>query len=443
MRKNYYKFFLPSLIGILILMFPFTYEGGTTIFVTLLSKYLLAKIDIYMIYIVFLLIIISGILAIITKLFKPKFIMNNDYLKQLFYLNWFWLLVRIISMIFVVFIIFELGPIQIISDDTGKLVLYDLIPTLICVFLFASILLPLLTEFGLLEYVGVMMKKIMRPIFNLPGRASVDCVASWIGDGTIGVTLTNKQYEMGYYTEKEAAIISTTFSAVSITFSLVVLNQVGLTNYFAIYYLTIIICGIACAIICPRIYPLRNKSNKYYNNMPEIVEEERKSGESLREYALSLAISKAEKSWNLKEFLIKGIKTIFEMWLAVIPTILCFGTIGLILSEYTNIFTILGYPFKYIYYILNVPYADIASKAVMVGFSDMFIPSVIATNIPSDMTKFIVATLSVTQLIYLSETGAVILGTRIPINLFELFIIYIERTIISIPIIVLVANIIF
>ncbi len=57
----------------------------------------------------------------------------------------------------------------------------------------------------------------MRPVFQLPGRSSIDCIASWVGDGTIGVALTNKQYEDGYYTAKEASIISTTFSAVSIT----------------------------------------------------------------------------------------------------------------------------------------------------------------------------------------------------------------------------------
>lgn len=72
----------------------------------------------------------------------------------------------------------------------------------------------------------------MRPVFRLPGRSSIDCVASWLGDGTIGVLLTSKQYEEGYYTKREAAIIGTTFSVVSITFSLVVISQVNLGHMF-------------------------------------------------------------------------------------------------------------------------------------------------------------------------------------------------------------------
>lgn len=59
------------------------------------------------------------------------------------------------------------------------------------------------------------------------------------------------------------------------------------------------------------------------------------------------------------------------------------------------------------------------------------------------MTRFIIATLSVTQLVYLSEAGAVILGSRIDISPMDLFLIYIERTLITLPIIVLVAHLIF
>src|SRR5690606_19702988 len=134
-------------------------------------------------------------------------------------------------------------------------------------FLFAGIFLPLLTDFGLLEFVGVMVTPLMRPVFTLPGRSAIDCVASWVGDGTIGVILTDRQYEQGYYTAREASVIATTFSAVSITFCLVVLNQVGLTKYFGIYYLTVALAGIVAAIIMPRIPPLSRKKDTYYQGV--------------------------------------------------------------------------------------------------------------------------------------------------------------------------------
>lgn len=122
---------------------------------------------------------------------------------------------------------------------------------------------------------------------------------------------------------------------------------------------------------------------------------------------------------------------------------MAFGTIGLLIAEFTPVFDILGKPFIPLLNLLNVEYALEASRSIMVGFADMFIPSVLGSTIPSEMTRFIVATLSVTQLVYLSEAGAVILGSKIPITPLDLFIIYIERTLITLPIIIMVSHIIF
>lgn len=66
----------------------------------------------------------------------------------------------------------------------------------------------------------------------------------------------------------------------------------------------------------------------------------------------------------------------------------------------------------------------------------MFTPSVNrGEGIADPMSRFIVATVSVTQLIYLSEVGGLILGSKIPVNVVELFILFLERTIISLIIV--------
>ena len=59
------------------------------------------------------------------------------------------------------------------------------------------------------------------------------------------------------------------------------------------------------------------------------------------------------------------------------------------------------------------------------------------------MSRFIVAVISVTQLIYLSEVGGLILGSKIPVNLLELFVLFLERTIISLLIVAPLAHLIF
>lgn len=441
--KDYLKFIIPSLLGILLLVFPFNYEGEATILVAALAKITKNTFSHLIPITVVFLVGITAIISLIYKIFKPKVIEDNKYFKSLFDVGSIWLLIRWIGFVFSIMIYFKKGPEFIISGNTGGLILNDLILTLFTIFLFAGFLISVLTDFGLLEYIGVLLTPVMRPLFKLPGRSSVNAIASWVGDGTIGVAMANSQYERGYYTKKEAAIIATTFSAVSITFCLVVLGQVNLQDKFGIFYLVVTLTGIITAMIMPRIYPLSKKPNTYINDNTKDRGEEIPENFTSHQWALHLAIEKAEENFDFKRFIKEGAKTVLDMWLGVLPAIITFGTIGLILAEYTKVFQYMGLPFLPIIKLLNIPYAVEMSETIMVGFADMFLPTVLAVSIPSDMTRFIIAAVSVTQLIYISEAGAVILGSSIDVNLFDLFIIFIERTLITLPIITLFAKLIF
>ena len=441
--SDYLKFILPSLLGVLLLMFPFQYEGETTIMVALLANILTAKLDAFLPTIILVFIALSSVLTLVYRLFQPKFIHKNKFLKELFDVSPIWTGIRLIGFILALMTYFQWGPAFVWSMDTGGLILYDLIKDLFAIFLFAGFLLPFLTDFGLLEFIGAIFTPVMRPIFDLPGRASIDCIASWVGDGTIGVTLTNKQYEEGYYNKKEATVIATTFSAVSITFSLVVIGQVGLAHLFGPYYLTVAIAGIAAAVILPKIPPLSNKEKSYYQGNKMDIGERVPEGYTNVSWGLELAVAKAKQSLSLKDLILKGITSVLDLWIGVLPVIMAFGSLALIIVEFTPFFEWLGLPFIPLLKLLGVPYAVEASQTIMVGFADMFLPSVIAANIPNEMTRFIMAALSVTQLIYLSESGAVMLGTKMDISLLDLFIIFIERTLITLPIIVLAAHLIF
>ncbi len=320
----------------------------------------------------------------------------------------------------------------------------DLIVGLVIIFAIASFLLPLLLDFGLLEFVGALLTKFMRPLFRVPGRAAVDCITSWIGDGTLGVMLTCNQYEGGYYSAREASVISTTFSAVSITFSLVVLDQVGLLEYFGVYYLLICLVGVVCAVICPRIPPLSRKKDDYLVPGRAMAETLPPGFSTSRQYGLSLAMDRVREHRGLGEFLSSGMKNCVSMWFGVLPTVMCIGTLALILANYTPIFRWLGVPFLPLLQALGVPDAAAASTTMIVGFTDMFTPSVlIAAAGVSAQTRFIVAVISVTQVLFLDEVGGLILASKLPVNLPELFIIFLERTIISLLIVCPVSHLLF
>ena len=92
--------------------------------------------------------------------------------------------------------------------------------------------------------------------------------------------------------------------------------------------------------------------------------------------------------------------------------------------------------------LLGVPEAFAAAPATLVGFTDMFIPALLITGLTSVKTKFIIGVLSLVQIIYMTEVGTIIIKSEIPLNFWKLLILFLERTIIALPLIVLFANII-
>ena len=442
--KTKLTFIIPSLLGVLLFIIPIKFNGEITIPIALMSKFLGKLLGNYLTLIITIIICLSAIFSVLAKVAKPKFILDNEFLNTLFNISPLWFITRILGAIFCIFVLFNIGPSHIINESTGTFVLNDLLTILFTIFFFAGLFLPLLLNFGLLEFFGSILVKVMRPIFTLPGRSSIDCITSWLGDGTLGIMLTSKQYEEGLYSKREAAVISTNFSAVSITFSLIVIDTVGLSNYFIPFYLTVSLSGIIAAIILARIYPLKSIPNTYYNNQNKRDDETIPEGYNPLSFGYKKALSKASNSPSIKMFLTEGIKNVLDMWFGVLPVVMGLATIALIVAEYTPVFKFLGLPFIPYLNLLQVPEAVAASQTLIVGFADMLLPSVLAANtITSDMTKFIVACTSVSQLIYMSEVGGVLLGSKIPVSFKQLVILFIERTIITLPIIVLVANLLF
>lgn len=448
-KKSLLNFLIPSIIGIIIFMIPVKFDGEWTIIVKIFADFIAKTIGDYLPALCTIIITISFVMSVLAS-FNVKFIKENKLLNQTFSVTPVWIVLRILGFIVVWMVLLKdklnLGPFfdMIVSDESATFILNDLLTSLVIIFVIASMLLPLLLDFGLLEFIGAIFTKIMRPVFLIPGRAAVDCITSWIGDGTLGVMLTSNQYESGYYSAKEAAIISTNFSAVSITFSLIVLSQVDMVDYFGVYYLLVCLVGIVCAIIVPRIPPLSLKKDDYVVKSNHDNEDIAENYSSSVQYGLDLAIKRAESHKGIGEFLKNGIENAFGMWFSVMPIVMIIGTASLVLANNTQIFEILGKPFLPLLNFLKVPESLAASKTMIVGFSDMFTPSIIAAStIQSQMTKFIVATISVTQLIYLSEVGGLILASSIPVNLFELFVIFIERTIISLLIVAPIAHLLF
>ena len=212
---------------------------------------------------------------------------------------------------------------------------------------------------------------------------------------------------------------------------------------FVPFYVTVTIASLVAAIMLPKLPPLSKKEDRFFDGTLKVENEKALAGLNNFSHGFAQAIEKAKSQDLIQVIFIDGFKNVLDMWLAVIPIVMAVGTIALVIAEYTPIFKILGLPFLPVLMLLQIPEAMAASQTLVAGFADMLLPSVLASGIESEMTRFVIAAVSVSQLIYLSEVGALLLASKIPVNLKELFIIFIQRTLITLPVIALIAHLIF
>ena len=437
---NLLKFILGSGFGVLMFLVPIPQGESFTTLLDYLKTFTKNLFGASLPYILAVIIVIAAVMSLYDYFCKPAWIRNNHYLKKAFSTTPFYLASKIIGAIVCVMVVFGFGPEFITSIDTGATIV-DLCCTLLCIVISFSFILPFLTDCGIMEFLGVITRPVVRPLFGVPGRASVDLIASWFGASNAAVILTREQYMKGFYTKKEAGYIMTNFSLVSIPFCLLIANTVGVAHLFPAMYLCICAVGILLAVIIRRLPPICKLPDTYQENVGKMIHEEVPEDVNMMEYAVEISCKRAS-DFTLKGIVSSGLEVVMGMFFDLIPIVIAWGTVALVIATYTPVFNWISYPMGLFLNLLGVEEAFAVAPATLIGFTDMFIPALLVGGIQSVKTKFIIAVLSLVQIIYLTEVGAIVIKSEVPSNLVDLFIIFFERTIIAIPLIVLFANLV-
>ncbi len=436
----YWKFILFSLFGVFMFLCPVPYDGAISTPVGVISDQISKYLSAYLPYVITPLIILSAVIATITLIFKPKSILKNKLLNSFFNTSLFYVVCRIVGAIFAVMALYKIGFEAVYSGSTGG-TMVSLVATLVIWFFAASFLIPFLTKFGVMEFIGTLFRVIVKPLFTVPGRSAIDLVTSWLSAASVGVIITRNQYDTGYYSGREAAVISTCFSIVSLPFCLVIAAMVGLSEVFVPFYLTLIFCGAIIAMIIPRIPPLSLIPDTYAPEVGKQIDETVPEDVNLFKWAVNEALTRAE-STEMKTVFYDGLDMFLNIIFGLTPLVVAWGTLGLMLVEFTPIFDWISIPMAYYLQLFGVPEAFAVAPATIAGFADMFIPAILVKGIEFELTRWVIGALSLVQIIYLTEVGALIIASNIPLNLKDLFIIFLERTIIAIPILVIMGNIV-
>ena len=372
---------------------------------------------------------------------KPDFIMNNERMKRLFHCGPIYFISKTIGFALVWMVFFNIGPEWLLDEYEGAGLMVDLITSdggLMAIFILLGMAIPILTQFGIMEFLGILIKKVVRVLFTLPGRASVDLLGSWFSDSAGSVMITRSQHEQGYYTSREAAAIVVNFTLVSLPFTFVVADVIDMLGYFGRFYLTICVVSIILAMIMPRIWPLNKIPDEYLPEVGKQIDEEVPKNVSMFNWAVKLASKRASEA-GPADVVKAGANNWLNIFMDLIPIILAWGTVAVVIEANTPIFQRISWPFGQYLQLLRVPEAMEYAHVAVVGFIDMFLPALmLGSTAPLD-TRFIIGALSIVQIIFLSETGILILKSKIPLNIGHLAILFVMRTILALPLIVLMA----
>ena len=437
--RNWLTFLLGSGLGIFLFLCPIDSEDAE--FSTVLGV-LVSAVESFVLencpFLLMAIVAVSAIGGLLATVFRPRFVDNNPAVTEMFLVSKLYLITRLAALFVTVCVMLEVGPEAIRSEDVGG-TMVGLSYTLIGLAVILSFAMPFLTDCGIMEFFGTIMKPVIRPLFHVPGRASIDLIASWLASSNTSVLLTSGQYYSGYYTRREAASIMTNFSLVSIPFCMVVAETMDISSHFLLMYGSITAIGIVLAIIGVRIPPMSTIEDNYYNGQKNL-NEEAPSDTSLIKWSFMGALERASK-FTLAGAARIGFNMMVGILMDLIPIVIAWGTIGTLLVNYTSIFSIIATPMEIYMNILGVQEAAAIAPATLVGFIDMFIPALITASQPLPLeTRFIIASLSVVQIIYLTEVGSIIVKSNVGLNIPKLFIIFLERTIIALPLIVFVAK---
>ncbi|MDC8804018.1 YjiH family protein [Halomonas pacifica] len=287
-----------------------------------------------------------------------------------------------------------------------------------------AIFLALLISYGLLELIGVLVQPVMRPIWRTPGRSAIDAVASFVGSYSIGLLITNRVYQAGQYSAREAAIIATGFSTVSATFMIIVARTLDLMGVWNLYFwLTLLITFVVTAITV-RLPPLAGMSDDKRDGEPTSVPGKRLTT------AWRTGLAVAEQAPGLHRSVALNFKEGLVMAISILPSIMSVGLAGLLVAKYTPLFAWLGwlfYPFVAVWGLADAP---ALAQAAASGLAEMFLPALLMAE-AEFVARFAAGVVSVSAVLFFSASIPCILSTSIPLSVGRMLVIWFIRVALS------------
>ena len=427
--KGVWRMFVYSAIGAFVFFFPVTYKGKQSIPLDHMVTFVREHLSIAVPWFILALAAYGAWRGVAGRAWK------EGPLKALF------AALNVVGFVVAALVVFDALP-WVLGEKDLVPFLWDKIAVPVGLIVpIGGAFLAFLIGFGLLEFVGVLMQPVMRPLWHTPGRSAIDAVASFVGSYSLGILVTDRVYQQGGYTAREASIIATGFSTVSAAFMVIVAKQLDLMEHWGTYFWVTLVVTFIVTAITVRLPPLRLIPDDY---APGATPDPEKPVDGSRlKQAWRAALHVLDRVPPLRVLVWENLRDGVRLAAAIVPSILSVGLIGLLLARFTPVFEWIGYLFYPFAWLVRLPEPLLGSKAAAMGIAEMFLPATAVADSGSMVLKFVIGVVAVSAIIFFSAMVPCIMATKIPLKISHLVLIWFERVALTILIATPIAHLLF
>ena len=416
---NIFNFLFFSILGMLLFFTPITIKGSNSIPLDHLITWINTAAPWFGPLFTLILAIVGGVMPWIEKSYKRD---TLSFIMAVF---------RTLGIPVCLLAYFNVGPAWLLDPGMLPFVWNKVVIAVTMIVPIGSIFLTFIICFGALEFIGVLVRPIMRPLYHTPGKSAIDAVASFVGSFSVAIYLTNKLYVESKYTKKEAFIIMTGFSTVSATFMIIVAKTAKFMNIWNFYFWsTLVICFVVTAITV-RLWPITRIENTYVDGVgkPELPLE----GKNIFVAAFQEGVQAAARSVNILKSIWENLWGGIKMCFVLTPCMASIGMLAFILVKMTPVFNYVGlifYPFTYLISLIGVPAPMELARAAAVTLGEMFVPNVLLAAMP-EATKYVMAVTSVSCILFFAGSIPCMLASQVKEPFWKILVVWFERTALS------------
>ena len=445
-----FRFAVPSLLGAALFLVPFSLHGEVNTSLGHIKEALLALFDGRQPLIAAAVSSAAAVLAVAAKFLRPAWIVRDEILHENLTGGALWFSARVLAMPVALCVwlgaerLAEFGGLAAAFAEEASFIVCSITPRLVALSLVLGLLSPLVMDFGLVQFIAVYASPVMRPLFRVPGRAAVDCVASWLGSSSMAVVFTAKMYDAGFYTAREAAAIICGFSLAGIynIYAVAELMNIGhaMPQILFVSYSSMILL----AALLPRIAPLSSLPDEYVSGRSRWAArgEGRRRGMSAFRWAVFRGTAQARRM-TAARYLRESRYIICSLLFSTVPLMVTFGTLLLLLADFTPLASIASVPFAWLFGQLGAVNDSLAAESVVFAFVDQYLAAASGYSLNFEADRFICVCLSVVGLINLTEVGLHVWHSNIPLKLRQMAAVYVMRIIFSAFIVIPAARFFF